>query len=126
MNPTESDDDFLDDLADKEMSTPLASGDRDDGGFEDERTKGRKRRRMMCFECNRPEGHFLAIRYRWFFSYLLGLTFGLITFVGPYQCQCCGNTRLMSHNRLNLRYWARVFREKNLSTPKKRKQSRKF
>ncbi|MDB4371011.1 hypothetical protein N9Z44_02810, partial [Mariniblastus sp.] len=50
----------------------------------------RPRKRLHCFNCNRSEGHFLAHKNRWFYSYLLGLTFGLISFIGPFRCQCCG------------------------------------
>ena len=80
-------------------------------GFEQEfaddsgRRKSRKRRKMFCFHCNRPEGHFLSAQHRWYYSFATGMTFGLIKIIGPYQCQCCGAKRLMCANRLNLRYW---------------------
>ena len=76
-----------------------------------ERKKSRKKRiEMMCFSCNRTDGHSLVVRRRWFFSYLLGLTFGLSLLFGPYFCQCCGSTRWMCHNMLNPRYWYRKMR----------------
>ncbi len=83
-------------------------------------TSSRARRRMHCFECNRKEGHFLASQRRWFYSFLLGLTFGLIKIVGPYQCQCCGSKRLMMFNQLNPRFWYRYFRNPGLVSSRKR------
>lgn len=67
--------------------------------------ESRKRRYLICFSCNRVEGHFLVTGRRWFFSYLLGLSFGLILLIGPYRCQCCGASRLMYFESLNPRYW---------------------
>lgn len=80
----------------------------------------RRRRRLHCFECNRSEGHFLASQHRWFYSYLLGLTFGSINIAGPYQCQCCGAKRLMAFNLLNPRYWFRSARRRKLAKPRSR------
>lgn len=80
----------------------------------------RARRRIRCFECNRPEGHYLVSQHRWFYSYLLGLTFGLVTIVGPYQCQCCGSKRLMAFNALNPRYWVLVARQRGIVQPRNR------
>lgn len=81
----------------------------------DESRPARKTIRMKCFECNRPEGHHLAARSRWFYSFSVGMTFGLILLVGPFQCQCCGSSRLMARNELNLRYWMRVIRDRRSS-----------
>ena len=75
----------------------------------------KKHVKMMCFSCNRPEVHTLVVRKRWFFSYLLGLTFGLSLILGPFFCVCCGTTRWMCHNYLNPRYWFRMRRNKKLS-----------
>ncbi len=55
-----------------------------------QRSASRKRIGLFCFNCNRLEGHFLHRQNRWYYSYLIGLTFGLIKIIGPYQCQCCG------------------------------------
>ena len=82
-------------------------------GFEQEfaddsgKRRSRKRRKLFCFHCNRPEGHFLSAQYRWYYSFAVGMTFGLVKIIGPYQCQCCGAKRLMFANWLNLRYWFR-------------------
>ena len=82
----------------------------------------RSRQVMMCFECNRKEGHFLASQNRWFYSYLIGMTLGLIFLVGPYQCQCCGSKRLMIHNMLNPKYWVRSLRHGQPVRSKKKKR----
>jgi hypothetical protein len=81
----------------------------------EDRTSKRNKVWMMCFQCNRPEGHHIHAKSRWFYSLAVGLTFGLILLVGPYQCQCCGSPRLMAHNKLNLKYWYRVFRDSRAS-----------
>ncbi len=49
---------------------------------------------LFCFHCHRPENHFLEKRYDWYYSLLIGFTFGLILLVGPFRCRCCGSQRL--------------------------------
>ncbi len=49
---------------------------------------------LFCFHCHRPENHFLEKRFEWYYSLLIGFTFGLILFVGPFRCRCCGEQRL--------------------------------
>jgi len=72
------------------------------------RKKNKKKRfKMMCFSCNRPEFHSLKARRRWLYSYVLGLTFGISYVVGPFSCSCCGSSRLMRRNWLSPRYWLR-------------------
>ena len=85
------------------------------------RSSSRSRRRLFCFQCNRPEGHFLASERRWFYSFLLGLTFGIINLFGPYRCQCCGAVRMMAFNAINPRYWFRTSRHHSLAKQKKRR-----
>ena len=65
----------------------------------------RKIIQLYCFACNRIERHSRSAGRRWLYSYLLGLTVGLIFLVGPYRCHCCGAKRLMCTNVLNPRYW---------------------
>ncbi len=91
------------------------------GGDESIEAKGsgRKRRYITCFDCNRTEGHFLATGQRWFFSFLLGLTFGGVLLVGPYKCQCCGANRLMISDMLNPRYWLREIAHRKISRLRK-------
>lgn len=84
-----------------------------------------KRRKMHCFACNRSEGHFLVVGKRWFFSYLLGLTFGLVLLVGPYRCQCCGTTRWLAYDRLNPRFWFRQFMHGELVSARPAKRRRR-
>lgn len=86
----------------------------------EQKASSRSRRRLYCFECNRDETHSLLAQRRWFYSFLLGLTFGTINIIGPYQCQCCGAKRLMCANSLNPRFWLRSVHHKNLAKSKKR------
>lgn len=60
---------------------------------------------LRCFHCNRPEKHFLAYRRRWYYSYLTGLTLGLITLIGPFKCRCCGANRLSRIEWLHPKIW---------------------
>ena len=72
------------------------------------RKKNKKKRfKMMCFSCNREEYHSLKAKRRWLYSYVLGASFGLSYFVGPFPCSCCGSSRLMCRNWMSLRYWFR-------------------
>jgi hypothetical protein len=75
---------------------------------------------LFCFNCNRDERHVLADHRRWFYSYLVGMTFGLIKIVGPFRCQCCGARRLMSSDKTNLRFWWRNLSNERRSKPKRR------
>ena len=81
----------------------------DDDEYDDDevRPKKKKKRRvkMHCFHCNRPEGFFTANKGRWFYSYFLGLTFGLGSYIGPFKCQCCGHKRLMKWDFIHPRIW---------------------
>lgn len=79
----------------------------------------RKRIGIFCFNCNRREGQFLFRQNRWYYSYLIGLTFGLIKIVGPYQCQCCGARRLMCSDWISLQYLLRRYRDRKVSRSKK-------
>ncbi|MEL7498161.1 MAG: hypothetical protein AAFN77_11155 [Planctomycetota bacterium] len=72
---------------------------------EEEDRASRKRKRMFCFECNRQEGHFISEGNRFVFSFLVGLTFGLIYVIGPYNCQCCGAQRLWRFDSFNPAFW---------------------
>ncbi|QEG22796.1 hypothetical protein [Mariniblastus fucicola] len=60
-----------------------------------ESRKGRKKPKLYCFHCNRMEGHSNPYIGAWFYSYFIGLTFGLLHFIGPFRCTCCGRQRLM-------------------------------
>ncbi len=53
----------------------------------------REDRVLFCLNCNRPENHTVPNRYKWYYSLLVGFTFGAILLVGPYHCRCCGNRR---------------------------------
>ena len=88
----------------------------DDEEFEVDAPKKKKKRRRLrlhCFSCNRPEGFFTANKGRWFHYYFLGLTFGLGTILGPFKCVCCGHNRLMRYDFLNPRIW---FKKKTVET----------
>ncbi len=102
-------------------------GDEEDFLDEPSRTRSRKRRKLFCFNCNRPEGHFYFYQDRWYYSFLVGLTFGLIKILGPFQCQCCGSKRWMIANWLNpgfLEVQSRL-NKKSSSSKRKKKKSRR-
>ena len=113
------------------IAQPLDDGDLDEADFEDpdddasvdERSSSsksaRKRLGLHCFNCNRYEGHYLSYYRRLWFSYLIGLTFGLAIIVGPYRCQCCGSTRFMMADLLNPRYYLAISKTRS----KKRSRS---
>ena len=82
--------------------------------------KKKKRFKIFCFSCNRPEYHSMKSKKGRIYSYLLGMTFGLLTFIGPFTCVCCGSSRFWCRNWLNPRYWFRNFKKKS-----KRKSSSK-
>jgi len=83
------------------------------------RRKSRKRRRLICFHCNRPEGHFVPYRGSWFYSFFVGMSFGLVNVFGPYRCQCCGKQRLMFKDWLNPMYHIRGFRHRAATRPRR-------
>lgn len=84
----------------------------------------RKRIGLRCFNCNRMEGHFLLFYRRMWYSYLIGLTFGLAVIVGPYRCQCCGASRFMMSNLLHPRYYLAVLSTQSKSKSKRRSSRR--
>ena len=95
----------------------------DDGSEEDSRESSKARRRRLglhCFNCNRYEGHYLLYYRRLWYSYVIGMTFGLAIVIGPYRCQCCGSSRLMISNLLHPKYYLAVSR-----TRSKRRSSRR-
>jgi hypothetical protein len=59
--------------------------------------------RLFCLHCNRTETHVTKYRNRWYYSFVVGMTFGLIYLVGPFRCRCCGHSRLMVSDFLNPR-----------------------
>lgn len=77
--------------------------------------KSRNRPKLICFHCNRPEGHYVPYRGSWFYSFFVGASFGLVMLFGPYRCQCCGKQRLMAKNWLNPMYHLRKMRLKAAS-----------
>ena len=91
------------------------------------RRSERKKRhvRLFCFSCNRYEGHSIASRHRFFYSFLIGLTFGLYFYLGRYTCHCCGSIRLGRYDWINPRYWSRALRPGGSSGKQKRKVGRK-
>lgn len=60
---------------------------------------------MTCFRCNRPDFHFHGLRPRWYWSVLVGFSFGLVIFTGPYRCRCCGARRWMCWDFTHPRCW---------------------
>jgi len=91
-------------------SSEISADDLDLGNVDEHGNKiHRKRKRLYCFSCNRPEGHSLWKQHFWYYSFLSGLTFGVVKLFGPFQCQCCGHRRLMSVDLLSPRYLYRSF-----------------
>jgi len=86
-------------------------------------SKGRRKRLgLHCFNCNRYEGHYLLAYRRLWYSFIIGMTFGLAIIFGPYRCQCCGSSRLMMSNLLHPKYYVAV--SKTRSKRKGRSRSR--
>lgn len=85
----------------------------------------RKRLGLRCFNCNRLEGHYLSYYRRVWYSFLVGMTFGLAIIFGPYKCQCCGSQRLMISNLLHPKYYAAISKTRSKSGSKKRRSSRR-
>ncbi|MEM7456314.1 MAG: hypothetical protein AAF456_18345 [Planctomycetota bacterium] len=90
----------------------------DDEELDDKQAK--TRRRLFCFSCNRTEAHYQSYRRRWYYSFVVGMTFGLMHGVGPFRCKCCGNSRLMISDGLNPRYWFRSSRPKSSRSKSRR------
>ncbi len=63
-----------------------------------------KKRELFCFHCNRLETHAPAARYGWIYSFLVGLTIGLIKLIGPFYCRCCGHRRYLNSDRLHPKF----------------------
>jgi len=56
-----------------------------------ETTRQRRLHRLTCSRCHRPEWHFLPSRHEPNFWLLVVLTLGLVYWVGPFCCVCCGH-----------------------------------
>lgn len=114
----EYDEDFEDDDFDDEYEDEAGSSS------SKKKKKSRRRIKMHCFNCNRQEGHYLAHRGQWFFSYFQGLTFGIANLIGPFKCQCCGHNRLMCADIINPRKWFLPKGKKAATRKSKRSRSR--
>ena len=88
----DSDDELLDEEFDEEFEEE----------FEEPRRK-RKRHRLYCFHCNRMENHFHAKTDKWYYSYLLGFSFGIASMLGPFRCVCCGHDRMSRLHQMHPR-----------------------
>ena len=84
----------------------------------------RKRIGLKCFNCNRLEGHYLLFYRRLWYSYLIGLTFGLAVIAGPYRCQCCGSSRFMMSNLLHPKYYLSLLSTRSKSRSSSRSSRR--
>jgi hypothetical protein len=71
---------------------------------------------LFCFHCNRTEQHYNSLKGRRFYFFLMGLTFGLVYFYGPFRCRCCGHTRLFKYNRMNPRFLFRKWLQSRMKT----------
>lgn len=115
MNKLDPDYDLNDDY-DQTLAGSVENREYEDYDEPVEKKKKKKKFKMMCFSCNREEYHSIKSKRRWAHSYMLGLTFGLSVFIGPFSCSCCGHSRLMCRNWLSLRYWFRKRRTKLASS----------
>ncbi len=78
----------------------------------------RKRHQLYCFHCNRFESHYHSLQKKWYFSYLVGFTFGMTSIVGPYRCVCCGHSRLSRLNHIHPRMIGRSMMGKQTTLTK--------
>lgn len=70
-----------------------------------EATRPARDRRMYCFNCHRDESFFTTYRGHWLYSFLKGISLGLISFCGPFTCRCCGHRRLFWPDKLHPQRW---------------------
>ena len=116
MNDHETQFDERDDL----LPPPVPAGFDEAELIEETGSKKRKKVRLFCFHCNRPEGHGNPYLGTWFYSYFIGLSFGLLHFFGPFRCQCCGRNRLMFRNWANPKFHMVKARQRAASTSSRR------
>lgn len=103
-----------------------SAGDSSEASSNGRQSERKKRHvRLFCFSCNRYEGHSIGSKHRFFYSFLLGLTFGLYFYLGRYLCHCCGNVRLGRYDWINPRFWFRAIRERGGGSKRKRKVRKK-
>ena len=84
--------------------------------------KGSKKKRLYCFHCNRQENHSNPFIGAWFYSYLIGLSFGLLHFFGPFRCTCCGRNRLMFKDWTHPKFHAIMARNRAASPSSSRRR----
>ena len=72
--------------------------------------------RLFCFHCNRSEHHYNSLKGRRFYFFLIGMTFGLVRYYGPFRCRCCGHTRLFKYDRMNPRFLFRRWRHSRMKS----------
>lgn len=48
---------------------------------------------LYCLRCHRLERHATTFAHTWYYSFLVGLTFGVIWLLGPFRCRCCTSRR---------------------------------
>ncbi len=90
---------------DDEMSEPLDSHEADDD-VEMKQVRGANwDSRMYCFRCHRLERHATAFSNNWYYSYLVGMSFGLLWFLGPFRCRCCTSLRWFRFEWMHPRRW---------------------
>lgn len=96
-------DEYEGEYEESEVGAPTRSGSK----------SARKRLGLHCFNCNRYEGHYLSFYRRAWYSFIIGMSFGLAIIIGPYRCQCCGSSRLMMSNLLHPKYYIAVSRTRS-------------
>lgn len=80
---------------------------------------GAKNIRLYCFACHRMEYHYNALKGKPYHHLLVGATFGLAWFFGPFRCRCCGHRRLARFNFLNPRFHYHRWKYSKGSTTKR-------
>jgi hypothetical protein len=62
---------------------------------------------IYCFRCHQNNEHYNVIKGTTYYFFLFGITFGLISLLGPFRCSCCSKKRLGAANFLNPKYFFR-------------------
>ena len=63
--------------------------------------------KLYCFTCKQTNEHFHFLKGNSLFFFFFGITFGLISIVGPMRCSICSKRRLFCADFLNPKYYIR-------------------
>lgn len=62
---------------------------------------------LYCFNCQQEVEHYHSFSGTGYYFFLFGVTFGLITILGPFRCSICSKKRLWCSNMLNPKFYVR-------------------